>query len=408
MATSGTHQYNATAEDIMKEALELIESYEAGEALSSDVEQSVLRTFEMMIKTLQVSGVGMWKNEEMALFLGEDEYKYDIGPTGDHATLGWVKTEVATAASSGASSVVIDATTDMTDNYDRNGISAAATPVISTDLTLGGALSDGTVATLPSQRKLLIYSDGDDSGVTFTITGTNVFGTAVTESLVGPNATTVYSAEEYYTVTQITPSANGAGNVEVGCVGDFVGFELDNGEMQWTNIGAALSTTLTLITTITDDIAVDNHVYVYTAKTPRPIEIIEARIKRSDGTETPLQIISRDKYMRIPNKDTTGIANSIYYDPQLINGEMSVWPACAYVNDYLKFTVRIPIEDITSLSGDVNFGQEWFLPLAWNLASLIAPKFGEVFSQMNELRAIAMLEAVSDFDSENTSSFIRV
>ena len=43
--------------------------------------------------------------------------------------------------------------------------------------------------------------------------------------------------------------------------------------------------------------SVDNHVYSYTSKIQRPLEIIEVRRISVDDTDVPLEILSRDEYM---------------------------------------------------------------------------------------------------------------
>lgn len=45
----------------------------------------------------------------------------------------------------------------------------------------------------------------NNSGVNFTITGTNQYGTVITEVLAGPNANTVTSVNRYHTITSIVP-----------------------------------------------------------------------------------------------------------------------------------------------------------------------------------------------------------
>lgn len=70
--------------------------------------------------------------------------------------------------------------------------------------------------------KLIITSAGDDSGITFTITGIKVgdlTNTVVSEVVTGPNATTATSANYYARVDSITASGASAGNVKIGTTG---------------------------------------------------------------------------------------------------------------------------------------------------------------------------------------------
>jgi hypothetical protein len=118
---------------------------------------------------------------------------------------------------------------------DTNGIATTQTPTAAGNLTLNGALCatingnsvyapsvSGTAATADGAwaRKIGITSDGDDSGVTFTVYGTDVDGKALSEAITGPNAGTVYTtdgtATNFKSVTRIAISAAGTGNITAG------------------------------------------------------------------------------------------------------------------------------------------------------------------------------------------------
>lgn len=84
-----------------------------------------------------------------------------------------------------------------------------------------GALTVGAygTATLDMQRRVLITSAGNDSGITFAITGTNQSGDVISETLTGANATTAQSVLDYLTVTSIIPSAAVASTLTIGTSG---------------------------------------------------------------------------------------------------------------------------------------------------------------------------------------------
>ena len=68
-----------------------------------------------------------------------------------------------------------------------------------------------------------INSSADDSGVTFTITGTDINGKTQTEgAITGPDTTTVQSTLAYKTVTSIVTSGTLTGNVKIGYDGAVV------------------------------------------------------------------------------------------------------------------------------------------------------------------------------------------
>ena len=110
---------------------------------------------------------------------------------------------------------------------DPNGICASqtATSTGGSNLTIAGALATGGVATLDAARHVSITSTGNNSTKTFTITGTDRYSNAITESLSGPTGGAVYTTKNFATVTNVAIDAASAGAVIVGSG--------DQGESQW-------------------------------------------------------------------------------------------------------------------------------------------------------------------------------
>ena len=104
------------------------------------------------------------------------------------------------------------------DALDADGISVAATIGSATTLTLGGTLTSGGSYTSGDNigQLVTITSAGDDSGITFTVVGTDAVGDALTEVVTGADASTATSSGYFNTVTSITTSAATAGNVSAG------------------------------------------------------------------------------------------------------------------------------------------------------------------------------------------------
>lgn len=86
-------------------------------------------------------------------------------------------------------------------------------------ITLNGSLVSGGVANLVTQRQVIITSGGNDSGITFTITGTNDNGVAISETITGANAGVATSTIDFYTVTSITHTGSVAGTLTSGTNG---------------------------------------------------------------------------------------------------------------------------------------------------------------------------------------------
>lgn len=92
------------------------------------------------------------------------------------------------------------------------------------NLTLNGALVSGGVATLDTPRRVTITSlTGDNSGVTFTVYGTDFAGYPLQASTLGAvssgSPVAIDVGVSFLTVTKITASGASTGNVEAGTNG---------------------------------------------------------------------------------------------------------------------------------------------------------------------------------------------
>lgn len=95
-----------------------------------------------------------------------------------------------------------------------NSIALSQTP--STTFILNGTLAASGVATTDTPRRVLITAVANESAKTFTIYGTDWNSAPQIELIAGPNASSVFTATDFRTVTRITISAAAAGAVTVG------------------------------------------------------------------------------------------------------------------------------------------------------------------------------------------------
>jgi hypothetical protein len=73
------------------------------------------------------------------------------------------------------------------------------------------------VATFAAAYNVSITSTGNDSTRTYTITGTNANGNVISETITGPNTTTVFTTQPFSTVTAVSVVGGGTvGTVRVG------------------------------------------------------------------------------------------------------------------------------------------------------------------------------------------------
>ena len=104
------------------------------------------------------------------------------------------------------------------DAADADGVCQSQTPAATgvQNLTINGAQASGGVATFTAGRLITITSSGTDDGRTFTVVGTDVNGSAQTETIAGPDTATVTGTLYFRTVTQVTVDEDTAGAITVG------------------------------------------------------------------------------------------------------------------------------------------------------------------------------------------------
>ena len=87
------------------------------------------------------------------------------------------------------------------------------------DMTLKAAAGTGAYNGTNLAQLVDITCGADVASVTFSVTGTDVNGDAQTETLTGPDTTTVSSANKYATVTSIVASGSITTQIQAGILG---------------------------------------------------------------------------------------------------------------------------------------------------------------------------------------------
>lgn len=104
-----------------------------------------------------------------------------------------------------------------------NGIALSQSRGTAGNLTLNGSLVTGGVAVFDAPRRVVIHSNGDDSGITFTITGAgrpqNQGGAVISETIVGADSGDAMTTQDFATVTRVSSSAATASTVTAGTNG---------------------------------------------------------------------------------------------------------------------------------------------------------------------------------------------
>lgn len=100
-----------------------------------------------------------------------------------------------------------------------NGLATTQSLGAAGRLTLNGSKVTNSVGVLDAPRRVIITSAGNDSGITWTVTGTRGSwwaSTAVSETITGGNVAAVATTQDFLTVTSIVSSGATASTVTAG------------------------------------------------------------------------------------------------------------------------------------------------------------------------------------------------
>jgi hypothetical protein len=102
-----------------------------------------------------------------------------------------------------------------------------------------------------------------------------------------------------------------------------------------------------------------------------------ARLVRTNGTELPMQELTRQEYDDLPNKASAGTPTTYYYDRQLCDGTIYVWPVLrAPAGEVLRITYERKVNDAASVGATVDMPDEWEEALVYGLAARLADDYG--------------------------------
>ena len=229
-------------------------------------------------------------------------------------------------------------------------------------------------------------------------------------------------ASDYTMTTLSANAADGATTLTVTSTSGFgnnfyVGVMLDDGSMFWSQQnGAAAGFVITLDDALTDSAAAGNLVFVYETQLERPLRIVGARKVQWNATEsyqieTPMNpMLARLDYRALPNKAATGVPTQIFYDPQLVTGQVWVWPAPQNAVYGVNFTFYRTIQDFDAAANTSDLPVEWMRTLIWNLALDLAPEYdlsGKRFALIEKV-AMQSLDEVRGWDREPESIYAGV
>jgi len=227
-------------------------------------------------------------------------------------------------------------------------------------------------------------------------------------------ATGTHCTNDYVQTTLSTAEALGSTSLGLTAfagmsASDNIGIVLDDGSIHWTTISGAPGVTTTIAVGLASAAAAGNVVFTYTTKINRPqrIDTESTYWHAIGGSDTPVKLISRSEYAQLSNKTTRGKLVQAFYDPQLVNGTLRVWPTPDLATDVLKFWYERILEDFDASTDTPDFAIEWGEALILGLATKMAPSSGMGLADRQDLerRAENALMIAHGYDRENVSMF---
>ena len=198
---------------------------------------------------------------------------------------------------------------------------------------------------------------------------------------------------------------------------DIIGIVLDDDSTDWTTIVSVdSSTTLTITTGLSSAAADNNNVYTFTSRATKPLRILSMRrVTGIDSgatttqSEIPMLPLSHEDYFNLPVKTSNGLPTHYYYNPDLTDGKLYLWPRPDDPEMRMHFTFERQLEDFDASTDNPDLPSEWLEAITYQLAVRLAPAFGKD-QKLTVLAPMAsiMLESMLNWDNEVTSLFLKL
>lgn len=225
-------------------------------------------------------------------------------------------------------------------------------------------------------------------------------------------SSSAHCANAYVQTTLSTDEASGSTSMGLTAFAgmadaDNIGIVLADGSIHWTTISGAPGAVTTIAAALPSAASAGAAVFTYTTSITRPQRIdTESAFWRSPaGQDTPVELISRAEYARLSNKSARGKIVQAFYDPQLVNGQIYLWPAPDSASDVLRFWYERILEDFDASTDTPDFAIEWGEALILGLAHRMSPSAGLSLAERQDIerRAGDALYIAMGYDRENVS-----
>lgn len=146
-----------------------------------------------------------------------------------------------------------------------------------------------------------------------------------------------------------------------------------------------------------------------TLNTPYPLHVLQAyRVDGSDTTKIDVQVIPNYNFNLYPTS-SGGTPIQLSYQPFINYGEISVWPVpdTAALSTTITIIYQAPFEYFNAATDTMDFPEEWYMPIVYNLAVALAPEWGIPLADRSQLKEEAKmyLDEVENMGYEDGSFY---
>jgi len=148
-----------------------------------------------------------------------------------------------------------------------------------------------------------------------------------------------------------------------------------------------------------------------TLNTAYPLHVLQAyRRDGTDSTKVDMQIVPNFNYNLYPS-NSGGFPIQMTYQPFVNYGEISLWPVpdSSATSSTITVIYQAPFQYFDNATDTMDFPEEWYMAIVYNLAVALAPEWGIPLADRNLLlkEAQLYLEEAKSFGQEDGSWYFQ-
>jgi hypothetical protein len=144
----------------------------------------------------------------------------------------------------------------------------------------------------------------------------------------------------------------------------------------------------------------------------KPLRILQAFVRdTTSSVDTPMTLVTRQEYLMLGNKTSSGRPIQLHYDPLVTTGTIRIFPApnaVSVANDTVHIVYQEPYDAMTASGSVLDFPIEWQEPVVWGLAERLAVAYGLPIEERRDIKGTARqmkLDALSNGGEEGSLYF---